>query len=168
MRVSVLPNTLVFEGVLDEETSLDHLSSAYQQLKKSNPTLPITLDFSKVSRANSAGLVTWLKFLQSAHTKVKYVNTPVWLVGQFNMIKGYFTNGSYVESVQIPLYSTAAQYSKIVTIKLGKDVPILPDYSDFKLPNQMIEGHEYEVDFDPAQYFSFISEHYDTFRENIK
>lgn len=168
MRASVLPNTMVFEGVLDEETSGDHLMSAYEQLKKSNPKPPIILDFSKVTRANSAGLVTWLKFLQTIHTKVKYVNTPVWLVGQFNMIKGYFTNGSYVESLQIPLYSPNVQFSKIITIRLGKDVPILADYTDFKLPNQMIEGQEYEADFDPAQYFSFISEHLENFRENIK
>ena len=168
MRVSVLPNTLMFEGVLSEETSLNDLIAGLEGLKKGGVKPPVTLDFSNVTRANSAGIVTWLKFLKSANTPFKYVNAPVWLVRQFNMIKGYFTGDSYVESFQVPMYCPEVQFSKVVTVRLGKEVPILASYANFKFPNQVIEGKTYEIDFDPEQYLSFIAENAMNFKKVLR
>lgn len=168
MRVSVLPNTLIFEGTLSEDSSPTELASALAKLEQLGIKDAVSLDFSKVSRANSAGIVIWLKFLKTLKHPVKYVNAPVWLVGQFNMIKGYFDNGGFVESFQAPIFCPANEYSKVVTFQVGKEVPILKSFDDFRLPNRMIDGQEYEMDFDPGQYLSFISENYEVFKDKIK
>ena len=62
MKAAVLPNTLAFDGILDEVSSFNHLVEAFEKLKQTGIKPPVNLDFSKVSYANSAGIVTWLKF----------------------------------------------------------------------------------------------------------
>lgn len=168
MKINILANALAFEGVLDEESSLKDLLAAFETVKANGFTPPLALSFAKVTRGNSAGIVTWLKFMKQIQTPVKYRDTPVWLVGQFNMIKGYFENSSYVESFQAPYYCENGQHSKVVTLVIGKDLPILDDYSRYVFPHLQIDGKEYEIDFDPAQFLSFIGENHASFRENLK
>ncbi|MGE0763913.1 MAG: hypothetical protein AB7N80_11595 [Bdellovibrionales bacterium] len=164
MRVNILPQSMVFEGVLDENTSLDDLNAAFAKLKAANPKGVITLDLSKVARANSSGILTWLKFLKNSNYPFKYVNSPVWLVSQFNMISGYFEGGSFVESFQAPYYAPQSQSSKSFNLIIGRDVPLQQDYSNFSFKNRTVNGEEFEIDFEPEQYFQFIAVNYENFK----
>ncbi len=168
MKAAVLPNTLAFDGILDEVSSFNHLVEAFEKLKQTGMKPPVNLDFSKVSYANSAGIVTWLKFTQAAKISFKYINAPIWLVNQFNMIRDYFQNGSYAESIEAPYFSPATQESRAFTLQLGKDIPLLNDYTNFVMPNRNVSGRVYEIDFSPELYFSFISENYSMFKELLK
>lgn len=164
MRVNVLPNTMIFEGVLDENTSLTDIMDAFTKLKNAGAKAPITLDFSKVVRANSSGILIWLKFLKATNFQFKYVNAPVWLVGQFNMISGYFESGSFVESFQAPYFAPKSQASQHFKIIIGNEIKLQQAYSDSDLPKRVVNGEEYEIDFDPQQYFHFIVENYNNFK----
>jgi len=168
MKVSVLPNTLMFEGILDEETVPGDLTAAHSKLTSAGISPPVTVDFSRVEYANSIGVVVWLKFTIESSLSFKYVNVPVWLVNQFNMIKGYFENGSFVETVQLPFFCPKTQESRAFTMQLGKEIPILADYSNLKLSMMRFDGKEYELDVNPERYFSFISENFELFKEKIK
>lgn len=168
MKATTGTNALIFEGQLDEMTSISHLVEAFEAIKRQGFKEPLILDLSNVSRGNSAGILTWLRFLKQIKTKSKYVNAPLWLVGQFNMITGYFEAESYVEGFQAPLFDPVSETSKVVTLKVGLDVPVLESYSDFSMNNTKIDGVEYEVDFVPEQYFSFISENFQIFKNQIK
>ena len=168
MNANILPNTLSFEGVLDEEVTLDQLLVYLGQLKSSGLTPPVNLDFSKVSYANSTGIVTWLKFTREAKLCFKYVNAPVWLVNQFNMVKGYFEFGSFVESMHVPYFAPKTQDSRVFNLTVGKDFPLLADYSNVTIPNRKADGRDYEIDFTPERYLSFISENLPNFKEKLK
>jgi hypothetical protein len=168
MTANILPNTLALEGVLDEEVNLDHLFEFLNQLKTRGLTPPVSLDFSKVPYANSSGIVTWLKFTRDAKICFKYVNAPVWLVNRFNMVKGYFPHDSFVDSFCVPYYAPKTQESCTFTLRLGKDIPILNDYSNFKIPNRIVDGKEYEIDFMPEKYLSFVVDNFSSFKEKIK
>jgi ABC-type transporter Mla MlaB component len=164
MRLNTLPNVILFEGVLDENTSLSELEASFLKMKSTSGGQPIALDFSKVLRANSSGILVWLRFLNKANYQFKYLNAPVWLVGQFNMISGHFRGGGFVESFQAPFFAPRTQASKNLTLVVGKDLPLQKDYSNFKIPNRAIDGENFEIDFDPDQYFHFLSENYEAFK----
>lgn len=169
MKVRILPNALLFDGVIDESVVFADFEIPIKKLRESvAPSEPIGVDFSKVPYANSAGIVVWLKVVYGSDTRFKYINAPVWLVNQFNMIKGYFENGSYVESLQAPFFAPKTQDSVTFTLALGKDLPILKDYSKYAVPERSDEGKTFEIDFVPEQFFSFIVENYEIFRKNVK
>ena len=105
MNARVLSNTLIFEGVLDEQTLPETLTDALNKLRSSGLKSPVTVDFSSVKYANSTGIVTWLKFTVEANVAFKYVKAPIWLVNQFNSIKDYLENGSFVESLDVPFFA---------------------------------------------------------------
>jgi hypothetical protein len=167
MQMTILPNTMIFKGVLDEETTVGDFQSAFEKLKTLGITPPVSLDFSQVNYGNSVGLLGWLKFLAQTKNSFKYVNAPIWMINQFNTIKGYFENGSYVESVQAPYFCSKTQDSRSLTLVLGKDVPVLDNYTQYSAPNRSLDGKVFEVDFEPSQYFSFISENFKEFKAKI-
>jgi hypothetical protein len=164
MRLNLVANTMIFEGVLDEKTSPEDLEASFSKVKGTSGGRPITVDLSKVGRANSSGILIWLRFLNKANYCFKYTNVPVWLVSQFNMISGHFQGGSFVESFQAPFFAPKTQASKNLTLVLGKDIPLLESYENFSLPNRIVDGESYEIDFDPSQYFHFITQNYDSFK----
>lgn len=168
IQVTVGPNSLKFVGVLDESVTTEELTSALAKLQTQPVVSPITLDLSKVTYANSPGLRIWFSFLKESKAEFKYVEAPVWLVTQFSTMKGYFDNGSYVESVQVPFYAPETNESLIRTLVLGKDVPIQKDYESFQVPNKNIDGREYELDVSPKRYFSFIAVNFELFSSKIK
>jgi len=157
MTVATDSNKLSFEGVLDERCVLDDLVNAFSNVKNSGDGKPLILDLSAVKRANSSGIITWLKFLQKAGVKMCYINSPVWLVNQFNMIDQFFENGSKVESIQAPFYCEDTGESLNINLNIGAEIPIKDSYEDFSLDNRIIDGQEYEPDFEPERYFSFLS-----------
>lgn len=164
MKAQPLSNALVCEGILDEHSDSSEIEAAFKKIA-SNGASSVDVDFSKVKYANSTGIVTWLKIAKHLGITIRYVNAPIWLVGQFNMIRDFFENGSYVESFAAPYYCPSTQESRALTLRMGKEVPVKTDYAQVKFPNVAVDGKTYEIDFSPERYFSFISENFKTFKE---
>lgn len=164
MKVVVLPDSLVFEGVLDEETLPADLSAALSKLVAAGSKATVKLDLSKVSYCNSAGIMVWIRFLRASNMKFQYINAPIWLINQFNMIGEVLINGSFVSSFQAPYFCTETQESRSLTLELGKDLPVMQDYSSYTATNRIIEGKEYEPDYNPPRYFHFIAENFAQFK----
>ena len=167
MKAKVLDQGLAFEGVLDENASLEELQKAFKTLKSKKSNGPYEMDFHAVTRGTSSGILIWLRFLNSIQSQIIYTRVPVWLVAQFSMIKGYFSNQSYVRDMMVPFFDTKNDRSLSKLMKLGSEIPIKNSYAGFEMPHIVIEGQSCEPDFLPEQYFSFISENYSSF-EKIK
>ena len=164
MKATVVPGSLVFEGVLDEETLQADLTAAFNKVISEGAKPPLKVDFSKVSYCNSAGIIVWIRFLREVKVPFHYVNAPIWLINQFNMIRDALTNGSFVTSFQAPYYCQKTQESRNVLLEVGKDVPLQKDYSTYKAAHRVIDGKDYEPDYNPQRYFYFISEHLQSFQ----
>ena len=164
MDAAALPDTLIFQGTLDERCELESLQKSLSQVRKAGDRKTVTVDLSQVKYANSVGILTWLKFVQSAPCGFRYVNAPAWLVKQFNMMTGYFINGGFVASFQAPFFNSQTEESVMLTLTVGADVELRPDYGDYQLPNADLRGKHLEPDFDPGQYFSFLAENCEPFR----
>lgn len=164
MKINVLQNSLIFEGLLDEETSIADLLMAHGKLMAADSKPPIAADFSKVLYGNSAGIVIWIRYMREVKIAFNYVNTPIWLVGQINMIRDFLANGSFVSSFQAPFFAPSSQESRAFTLQVGKDIPMLKDYSEFRVPTRAFQGKDYESDFVPQRYLAFIAENYEHFK----
>lgn len=167
MNITQGSQGLVFDGVLDESSNLGELITQFNAMKEKIPNGPYEMDFSKVTRGTSAGILVWLKFIKEIKSPIVYVNVPIWLVGQFSMIKGYFEFGSYAREIYVPFFDLKSEQTVNVLMKVGSDIPILESYQDFKVDDREISGAECEPDFVPAQYFSFIAENYSAFKKAI-
>ncbi len=165
MRMKILKDVVYFEGFLDERSDPAEWKTGLTKMKDQKI---IAMDHSRVSRANSAGIVIWLKFVEKLKTPIKYVNCPVWLVGQLNMIKGFLKNDSFVESLQLPYHCEKNDESKTFLAVIGKEIPLQKEYSKFKAKNRVEDGHEYQPDFQPKNYLAFIGHSFENFKKNIK
>lgn len=153
---------LKFIGVLDESTKPEDLVSIIEAAHR-QASGPLLFDLSEINRANSCGILTWLRILKNFDFEYFYTNTPLWLISQFNMIAEFFTSSAKVKSVQAHYYCGDRDSTIVRVLEIGKDVPILESYDDFDLPNVTVDGYEYEPDFDPAEYFAFVSTHFNKF-----
>ncbi len=165
MKVTTLPGQMNFEGVLDERSDFALVEQSFSKLKSENQGKPITVDFSKVTRGNSSGIMKWLQFLDKVKYCFRYVGAPVWLVNQFNAISGYFAGGSYPYSIQAPFFCEATETSMDFTLILGKDLEIRSDYTGFQIPDVVVDGQEFQIDFEPEYYFQFITANYEYFKK---
>lgn len=167
MNAKIQANTLLFDGVLDEAAAQDMLMKYFSKLQDGGAKAPYCLDLSEVRYGNSVGVICWLKFTKQAGVQFKYVNAPIWLVNQFNVINNYFDNQSFCESLHAPYFSPKTQDSRTFTLYVGKDIPVLEDYSTFKMPSKVVDGVSYDIDFDPQRYFYFITENYQLFKSKF-
>ena len=163
MDVRVEGRTLHFSGVLDEASIMDAVKTSIEEGASNAAGQRVLFDLSEVKRANSCGILSWLRLLRDVDVPVTYINTPIWLIAQFNMIAEFFSGEVDVESIQAPFYCPDDDTSIALTLLIGKDVPVQDDYEDFEFENRTIEGREYEPDFDPAEYFAFIAVNYQRF-----
>jgi ABC-type transporter Mla MlaB component len=168
MEVTFEQGILKLEGSLDESISTELFQKVIEELKTQASGEAIPLDFSKVLRANSAGILTFLRVLKGANLRFKYINTPVWLVEQFSMINQFLENSSYVESLQVPYFCEDDDSEELLTFELGKEIPLLESYSDFELESRMINNKEYEPDVSPERYFAFIAQQLPAFKQGLK
>ena len=147
------------EGILNEHVDLQVVESAILDAAKSAGGGAVSLDLSKVSRANSSGLLQWLRMTKRIKNPLNYVRTPVWLVEQFNMIDEFFDGHISVESVYAHFYCPDTDTSETHLLKLGVEVPIQDQYKTFHLKMSSSDGKELEPDFDERSYFHFIARH---------
>ena len=81
----------------------------------------------------------------------------MWLVEQFNAIKGFLGSQSIVESFQAHFYNPDSDELCIVLLTFGKDIPLLERYDDFEFTITNAEGKVLEPDFDPEEFMSFAA-----------
>ena len=158
MKYEIDDNSLKFIGELDETCPLEDLRPAVHQLNQEFPEQVVHVDFSKVSRANSLGIVTWLKLLQEMNFTVSYVNCPPWLVTQFNLLDtAFFKDKTLIESIYIPFYCEELDHEERFLFHIGKDIPIQSSYDQFELTDRLIDGHKYVPDITYRLYFAFLT-----------
>lgn len=147
------------EGILNEHVDLQVVESAVVEASKSAKGGAVSLDLSKVNRANSSGLLQWLRMTKRLKCPLNYVNTPVWLVEQFNMIDEFFDGKISVESIFAHFYCPDTDTSETHLLKVGVEVPIQDQYKSFHLKVTSADGKLLEPDFDERSYFHFIARH---------
>jgi hypothetical protein len=148
--------TIVFSGVLDEKSSMASVRGLVEKAMANSSDGFVRLDFGNVRRANSIGILAWAKFVDSTAFRFVYVNAPNWLVEQFNLC-GLLKADGKVESFQAPFYNSDNDKHEVVTLLVGKDVPIQDDYSSFEIVLAAADGTKLEADFEPAEYLSFLT-----------
>jgi hypothetical protein len=165
MDVTVSGERIEFSGYLNEKSNMDLVKTALEGASATAQSRGqrVTLDFSKVSKANSCGILTYLKTLIALKIPVTYVNAPIWLVEQFNALDDFFVGDILVTSIFAQFYSPQTDESFVLLQELGKDLPILSDYSSFEINPKSPEGHELEPDYEPELYYFFIAKRHTAF-----
>lgn len=156
MEIAVREHTLEFSGTLSEDSRMDPVRDAILALSARRPGHRVRLDFSAVKRANSCGILAWFKLIEEIKVPTAYVRAPVWLVEQFNY-SDFLRNDAIVESLLAPFYSPESDTHEIVVLTIGKDLPILKDYSGFEIHPVNTRGETLEADFEPEEYFNFLA-----------
>jgi ABC-type transporter Mla MlaB component len=165
MDVAVKGITVEFSGILNEESSVELIRQALEQGLKNAEDKTIRLDFSKVKRANSCGILAWYKIVEKIQGSFIYVNVPRWLVEQFN-ISDFLSEKMFVESIQAHFYCPQIDTHEVVLLHLGKDIPILKNYDDYEIQIKSKDGFDMEMDFEPNEYFFFISRNTEKYRRS--
>jgi hypothetical protein len=161
MQVNREGRVVSLEGVLNEHVDLQAVEGAMKAASQaaSGENGEVVLDLSKVQRANSSGLLQWLRMAKRLKLPLCYKNVPVWLVEQFNMIDEFFDGQVKVESIYAHFYCTETDTSESHLLKIGTDIPIQDQYKDFHASVTSSQGKTLEPDFDERSYFHFIARH---------
>ena len=155
MEVKVTNQTICFSGVLDEAVTVQFLEAQLIPLI-SKLDAPFRVDFSSVQRSNSVGLLAWFRFVQSFQSTVLYVNTPVWMVEQFNFTD-LLNPKNTIHSFHAPFYCQESDQYETKILTVGKDIELTEDYSSISLEYSNPVGQVFEPDFEPSEYFHFLS-----------
>lgn len=146
-------------GVINESFTERSFEEAIKPLKDENSSSPVYLDLIDVQHSNSQGMLTWRMALMSASVPLVLQNIPVWLVEVFNMWPNYLSGIDVcVESIQASFYDPDTEQVKVCLLNIGKDIPILTDYSDYEYPEVQFNGRTLEPEFDPSVYFTFLTD----------
>ncbi|MDA8792724.1 hypothetical protein N9N67_05730 [Bacteriovoracaceae bacterium] len=135
-----------FSGVINEE---------FLQQQIEIPISPnIVLDLDKVKLINSCGIREWIRFIQrmDQQEKIIYRQIPKVFINQMNIVKGFVTKNSLVESFYAPYFDEDND--------LEMDKLIFTDQVvDSQAPVFMNEqGNELEFDAFESTYFKFLKE----------
>jgi ABC-type transporter Mla MlaB component len=157
MKARVENDFVEFSGYLSEKSNSDEIRTALLRAAQASQTNTVRIDFSGVDKANSVGILTYLKVFETAKVCVVYERAPVWLVEQFNCIQEFFSGSSTVTSLyaRFIVPGTEKRLTKLLTV--GKEVPVLADYKDHLVNITDDTGALLEADFDPELYFSFLT-----------
>jgi hypothetical protein len=133
------------------------------------PDLAVELDFSEVPKANSVGLLKWVRILSELAPKqirLIYVDAPAWMVEQFGMIDEFFTGEVTVSSFFGRFYCPSEDIIVMKKLTLGQDIPLLQNYETFDI---VLKGEDQrlEPDFEVPVYLSFLAKHYDKFKRLV-
>ncbi|MEI7972880.1 MAG: hypothetical protein WCH11_00780 [Bdellovibrio sp.] len=137
-------------GVLDERVSIRDFQVIVDVV-----STPVEFDFNSVSRASSSGIVEWMRFIKQYPSPFYYVNCPVWLVNQFNLMSDLIKQGeSAVVSLWAPYFCEEDESNHHILIRIPKDVSLAGGFN----PGPVHEaGKEYTPDFVPDRYLKFVS-----------
>ena len=158
MNIRVENNLIEFSGYLSEKTNPEALRTAFLTAAQSTQDNTVRVDFSKVEKANSVGILAYLKAFDSAKVRAVYERAPIWLVEQFNCIPEFFAASSTVISFYARFFSPRTRKPQNVLLTVDKDVSRLPHYKNYSFTISDESGAALEPDFDPELYFFFLTE----------
>jgi len=163
MDVVVNNNLVEFSGILNEDSSSEEIKKSLEKALAASTDKKIQVDFSKVRRANSCGILTWYKVLESLAGFFIYINVPRWLVEQFN-ISDFLNKNTTVYSIEANFYCPQNDTHESRILVIGTDIPVQENYSNFHMVLKTKDGFDLEMDFEPTEYFYFISSSYQKFK----
>ena len=73
------------------------------------------------------------------------------------MVSNLLKDKVLVSTVVLPFYSEDEDKEILRIFEIGKEIPILDDYSDFELDDVNQDGIVYSAEFDETMIFSFLS-----------
>lgn len=168
MDVLVKDKTVEFAGFLNEQSPIEtQIRAAILHAGRGLAGGPVRLDFSRVKRGNSCGVLAWFKLIDQIPFPMVYVSVPIWLVEQLNFIDALPPN-VMIESIQAPFYCPELDNHETLTLELGRDIPIQDDYEDFAFVCTNAQGQTLEPDFEPGEYFHFITTNLGRFKGGKK
>ena len=136
---------VAFKGVVNEDSDFGKI----KDLQSSE----IEIDWGYVASINSCGIREWTNCLSSlnADMKINYLNCPVHIVEQINMIVDFLRKNATVQSMFCPYYCD----------NCDKEESILLDINEIKnktAPVKNCKECNGELEFDAVekQYFSFL------------
>lgn len=143
---SVLAVRLI--GSVEENVVFDKLIGA--------PPAAMDINCKEISRINSVGVKSWIKYFQSCQakgTKLKFLECSTPIVEQINLISNFVCNG-VVESLYVP-FSCKKCHTELVGLFKTEDLKKM----NLKLPLLKCNkcGGEAEFDDIPEEYFGFLS-----------
>lgn len=151
-----MDGVITYEGKLDETVSSNFFTESLLALGSEHST--VKMDFSGVSSGNSVGIRFLHRYLSQLDRKVIFKKVPLWLLEQFGMQRGFIVEGTVIESVYLPFYCSATEEDIYHVWKMGDDVPIMKDYETFEAPNVIVDGKEFEPDFDFESAFAVFTD----------
>lgn len=134
-------------GAIQENTSLEQLIG--------NPPAQLIVNCKEISRINSVGVKSWIKYFQtcqSKNVKITFIECSTIIVEQMNLISN-FTAGGVVESVYVPFICTSCK-NEMVGLFKTEEIKKLK----FVLPKVKCPKCENPAEFDdiPEEYFTFL------------
>jgi hypothetical protein len=166
MKASLQDRLIKLSAPLTESSELDPIRELILNCVNANPAKPVKLDFSDVPKANSVGLLKWVRVLSELAPKqvrLIYVDSPSWMVEQFGMIDEFFTGEVTISSFFARFYCPSKDIIVMRKLVLGSDVPLLHDYEAFDIALSG-DDQSLEPDFEIPVFFSFLAKHYDKFK----
>ena len=157
MDIKVNKSEVLLSGLLNEEANLDKIIAAMNSAATASNNQEMIVNFEHLVRCNSIGILEWLRAISNVTHRIIYRNCPVFLTEQFSSVSQMITKQCSVESFYARYHCSEADEFMVHKLRVGTDVPLLPDYNDFEVPNLIIHGKIFEPDFIPSDYFSFLA-----------
>jgi hypothetical protein len=159
MDINISSHCIRLRGVLNEDVTQmqfeQTLSAAFASIKGR-----LTVDFSEVSRTNSCGIARWISAVSNKNYPLNYTSVPIWLLEQFLMIEEFSSGDMYIDSLILPFYCVDSDVDIQKCLAIGKEIPLLNDYSNFSFDFLDQDGRQFVVNFDADALFDLlISKH---------
>ncbi len=150
---------LYFVGDLTEippaETFNAEFKKSIESLDKGEDHI-ITTSFERVGHINSVGVRKLIKVLRDCERTLNFVNSPVWLVDQFNMINGFFGEKHFATSFYCPYYSESSGDEHFHLISIATDFDLGSSFTVQSFSDIEHEKVVYSPDFESSSYFAFL------------
>ena len=156
LEIETQADTVLLSGSLNECCNLEHFDGLVFNVHQQTKCHRVNLDFSNVKHANSCGLARWVAVAYNFSVPVAYVNAPIWLVEQFNILNELFKTDVIVRSFFANFYCPELDHNKTILLTVGKEIPLLPDYEKFEI-TLSIDGEDFEPDFEAESLLFFLA-----------
>ena len=134
-----------FSGNINEDTSFDKILA----LKMPE----YHFDFNNVKMINSCGIREWIKLINQLDKQsiIKYLNCRQIVVEQINMVHGFITDKSQIQTFYTPFFCEKCNLEKQILVNVK-------DINKRKAPEVTCDKCSRVMEFDAIeeQYFSFI------------
>lgn len=139
--------TVHIEGVLDE----DFIFSKYPLSEAEE----VEFYLGKLKNINSCGIREWINWMGTIKSvKIKLIECPKVIVDQINMVQGFISKNTVIESFYVPYFNEEAGTEKNVLFSLGKEYT----NSELNYPKEITDesGRSMELDVIESKYFKFL------------